>query len=145
MLLIGDAPSLEKPLSDYTLTDVVNRSKQDRIALNLYPIVISSINNSDEVGTPSAEIPSSPQPKAVNLLHSVFPNPANNVVSVRFLTPDNTNMIEILDMNGKKVKEKPCEDISWDFYVGDLPAGNYIVRAYNAKLEYQTEKLIIQH
>ena len=41
IILIGDAPPLEKPLSDFAINDVIKRSNDYKIRMNFYPIVVT--------------------------------------------------------------------------------------------------------
>ncbi|MBK8342374.1 MAG: hypothetical protein IPL12_03000 [Bacteroidetes bacterium] len=68
VLLIGDAPSLEPPLSEFTTTEVLNCIARYNVTMNIYPIVIGlkeGINS--KVGIADIE------PKSSEIIKTIYP------------------------------------------------------------------------
>lgn len=80
---------------------------------------------------------------------NVFPNPANNNVSINFSLKETSNlMLDVTDIAGKQVaivsEEKQNGAVTKQFNTAILPNGNYFVRlAVNGKTV--TQKLTVAH
>ena len=58
----------------------------------------------------------------------VFPNPAENVITVRADLPENFSRIEIMDMNGRVQMTEPFNSTVNQIGIQDLAAGVYYVK-----------------
>lgn len=78
---------------------------------------------------------------------SVYPNPANEQVSIDFRTSLKNASISIFDMTGKMVFSTPVESNSHTFVIstGMLPTGVYFYRIFEEAKEVQTSRLVVSH
>lgn len=138
VILIGDAPPLEKPLSDYTLHDVIREATATGTRMNFYPIVV----------TPTVDDPGDPAPAVKKftddkkLITSLYPNPATNVVNVDFNAED-TYSIEVFSSTGAKVYGESFTGRLWHHDVSSLGNGTYLVRAATAARGFGTSKFVV--
>lgn len=137
IILIGDAPPLEKPLSDFSITDVIAKATNDNISMNFYPIVV----------TPglTEELRDVSKPKVFEkskLVSSFYPNPSEGKLSIN-LEEAGDYEFQLFDFNGSLVlKEKHFGNkISKELY--DLPNGAYMIRIINSDLKFETIKIIL--
>jgi hypothetical protein len=85
---------------------------------------------------------------SVNSLESndfkLYPNPANSFVNVDYeFLPENGIIIEILDINGKKVHSQTAQQTSNRLDINYLKPGMYIIRSTNGK-SVNVKKLIVE-
>lgn len=73
----------------------------------------------------------------------VYPNPANDLVTVVFESSENTTL-QILDQNGRLVKQENLSNNAWNHNVNlsDLTSGLYLLRIVN-NTGVSTKKLLI--
>ncbi|WP_375560668.1 T9SS type A sorting domain-containing protein [Bernardetia sp. OM2101] len=135
IVLIGDAPPLEKPLSNYSMIDVINKAKEDKITMNFYPIVIAPLG---EYGLPVEELSF----EEAKLISSFYPNPSLGQLNINFEKNDNYE-IQIFDAMGTLVLKESYtgNKISKDLY--NLKNGVYIVRVVNSEKKFEAIKLIL--
>jgi hypothetical protein len=79
---------------------------------------------------------------------SIFPNPANNTVSIRYsASVDDQPLLEVTNMLGEVVMTKSLSpaDKAADVDVKDLAPGMYFFRVRNGDAELANEKITIQH
>lgn len=80
----------------------------------------------------------------------IFPNPANDIISINFSTENNTLVsIEVIDIVGKLIIQEPSETVvngkvEKTINVNDLPKGNYLIKI-NANDIITTRKIAITH
>lgn len=138
VILIGDAPPLEKPLSNYTLHDVIREATATGTRMNFYPIIV----------TPTVDDPGDPPPVVKKftddrkLIVSLYPNPATNVVNVDFNAED-TYSIEMFSSTGAKVYGESFTGRVWRHDVSGLSNGTYLVRAATASHSFGTSKFVV--
>ena len=73
----------------------------------------------------------------------IFPNPAVDVVTVRYSEkPAPGSHIDIIDMNGKKVASREITNAEVSFFLSNQPSGLYLVKSFIGSNEKVT-KLII--
>lgn len=137
IVLIGDAPPLEKPLSDFSMSDVITKATNDNITMNFYPIVVTP-GLMDKFGVVT-------KPKVFEkskLVSSFYPNPSKGKININLEKEDNYE-IQIFDFNGSLVlKEKYSGNkISKELY--DLPNGVYVIRIVDSELKFETLKIIL--
>jgi parallel beta-helix repeat protein len=85
---------------------------------------------------------------SVNSLESndfkLYPNPANSFVNVDYeFLPENGIIIEIMDINGKKVHSQTAQQTSNRLDINHLKSGLYIIRSTNGK-RVDVKKLIVE-
>ena len=137
VILIGDAPPLEKPLSDYSMSDVINKATKDKITMNFYPIVITP-GMMDELGTVA-------KPKVyekTKLVSSFYPNPSVGKLNINLEKDDNYE-IQIFDFNGSLVSKENHRGNKFSKELYDLPNGVYIIRIVDSELKFETIKIML--
>ena len=75
--------------------------------------------------------------ETTNTQISVYPNPVKNMLYVSGIT-DNTPMVEIFDMTGRKVKQQPATE-SMSIDIADLAKGVYVLSAGYNKIKFVKE------
>jgi hypothetical protein len=73
-----------------------------------------------------------------------FPNPARERFSIEVGADVLPAILEVKDINGKTVLQKPLVDIREEIHVGSLPAGIYIYRIISHKTGIYTGRLVLQ-
>jgi hypothetical protein len=136
IILIGDAPPLEKPLSKYEVTDVIAKAGESNIKMNFYPIVVQAavgetINNQD-VKTFERE----------KIISTVFPNPASTVINMNLLTNDSYS-IDIFNAAGNLIWSDTFSGSLWKWDVSKLPNGAYIARVIRKDKKFESIKFIV--
>jgi hypothetical protein len=137
MILVGDAPPLEKPLSDYTMADVIKKAKEGAVMMNFYPIIV--IPAVDSVKLPPEEISKYHEGK---ISATLSPNPTSDYINVGFEFSDRY-FIELYDMAGKLHHSESFFGVFWNRSIGNLPDGMYILRITNANKEYESFKFVV--
>ena len=137
IVLIGDAPPLEKPLSEYSISEVIAQATNDKIIMNFYPIVVSSTQK-DQLG-------GSHEPKVFEkskILSSFYPNPSKGNLNFNLEIDDNYE-VQIFDSNGLLVSKEnhSGNNISLELY--DLPNGIYIIRVIDSNYKFETMKIML--
>ncbi len=139
ILLIGDAPALEKPLSDYDLYTIIGMTKEADVTMNFYPVVIGI------KGTlAKAEKVEVIKTSSATLISSLNPNPATNLA---LLKTDATGdySVEIFDISGKLIDSKKFHDNNIPIYTDSYPTGVYIVRLLDLNEHtVDTRKLVVK-
>ena len=138
IILVGDAPPLEKPLSDYSIDDVIRKAKERKIIMNFYPIIIMPAIQS--VTLPPAEVATY---KELKLITSLYPNPTRGHIDVGLEESGNYHM-EIYNAAGEMVLTEEFFGISWSKDFGELPNGMYILRVINSEHKFELIKFILK-
>lgn len=136
IILIGDAPPLEKPLSKYEIADLITKAKENKIKMNFYPIVVTqalieTLNNPD-VKTFEKE----------KIIPSVFPNPVSTTINIALATSD-IYSIEIFNAAGILVLSDKFSGNLWKRDLSSLQNGAYIARVIRQDKKYETVKFIV--
>lgn len=134
MLVIGDAPSQEGELSEYSLEEVVEHCAAIDVTFNLYPIIISM----------SGYTP----PKAVSEVKAnLYPNPASDFLNVSFDEYYDNVEYNLYDQNGKLLlSNRLYNTTSISIDVNSYPNGMYYLQLEDGNLDYMSvKKFIIQH
>lgn len=139
IVLIGDAPPLEKPLSNYTLNEVIAASRKGGVIMNFYPIIV----------TPAAEVATVEKSEvasyqSIKLTTSLYPNPSKGIVNIGFEEND-TYYIEIYNAAGQAIVSQEAYGISWTKDLSDQPDGMYIARIINPAHKFELQKFILRH
>jgi Secretion system C-terminal sorting domain/von Willebrand factor type A domain len=137
VILIGDAPPLEKPLSDYSMSDVIEEATKDKITMNFYPIVVTSAMTVE-----SGKATKVKSYKEIKLISSFYPNPSLGKMNINLEKSDDYE-IQIFDSNGAFILKENYfgNKISIELY--HIPNGIYIMRIVDSKRNYETIKFVL--
>ena len=116
IILIGDAPPLQKPFSSYSLDNIIQMAKTAEIDMNLYPILVNN-------GTRVLEKPIE-KPKLISML---YPNPCKDLVKLDLMN-DSDHNVSIFNMDGKRIHFEKQSGNHWETNVSDLSNGIYILK-----------------
>ncbi len=119
IILIGDAPPLQKPFSEFNLREVVDQANKGKVDMNFYPILVNN-------GTYTYEKPIE-KPKLISML---YPNPAKDKIQLDF-EKEEEKKISIFNVDGKRIRIENNVGKHWEGDVSDLPNGMYIMHVKN--------------
>lgn len=140
MLLIGDAPSLEKPYARYTLEDIIAKANAENVRMNFYPIIISFAPKSTSIYKPTV-IKADPE----ELIDKLAPNPADHIVGIKTHVAAAWS-VSVYDQAGRMLKQDMFSGDTYMLYVDDLPSGSYYVRLFDPeKHTVDVKVLVVQH
>ena len=139
IILVGDAPPLEKPLSDYAMSDVVAKARAGAVNMNFYPIII--MPEIAEVRIDPTELR---KYEPIKLTTSLYPNPTRGHIDVGF-AENGTYYMELYNVAGVMVVSEETYGISWGKDLGDQPDGMYILRVINPEHKFEMIKFILRH
>lgn len=66
-----------------------------------------------------------------DLTHSVYPNPADNFMTIVFADVNETHTVQLLDLSGRVMKSVETSNAEFTIEKGNLNAGNYILKVSN--------------
>ncbi|MFI5171948.1 MAG: T9SS type A sorting domain-containing protein [Chitinophagales bacterium] len=139
ILLIGDAPSHEPPMSKYSLNDVLALAKDQDVIMNFYPVVIGFSGKVDGV-LKAKEV----MVDEKDFILSVAPNPATNYTLVK-ANEISDYIAEVFDINGKLMSKKNFHDNNCSIMTNELPTGVYVIRLVNnADKSVDTQKFVVR-
>lgn len=133
IVLIGDAPPQEAPLSQYTVYDVINKAKADKVFMNFYPVLV---NPEIVVEKLSDDL------VAKQIISKVYPNPSAGEINFEF-ADEKEYSIEVYGLNGQNVfREKRT---TWFFThdFANVPNGAYILRVFDKEGNFDTQRFVI--
>jgi len=136
IILIGDAPPLEKPKSDYSIEEMISKAKQEKIQMNFYPIIVSPYT----VGSITVKPIEFKPTKLISLL---YPNPVFNSLKVQF---DSTGSydLQIYKPDGKLVSSETFTGNLWKKSVTHFTNGTYALRVIKrTSHEFETVQFIV--
>ncbi len=136
-LLIGDACSLEKPLSDHTLSDVINKANEHKIITNFYPIIVTPASDEDADGIRNTVIYNEGK-----LISKLYPNPSSGEITVTF-EKDDEYMLYVFDNNGRSVYSEKFTGNTWTKDLSWLHTGAFVLRAIGKNTTFESMKFII--
>lgn len=135
MLVIGDAPSQDSTMSDYTLQQVVEKCEAMDVKFNLYPIIIA-------LSPMQMALPETFMKKD---FMKAYPNPVNENLNVE-LSLDGKFQYEINDVNGRYIKGGYLSSRKETVNVSELQNGNYLFQVYDQDgNSYNTKMIMVQH
>ncbi len=134
ILLIGDAPPLEKPLSSYSISDVITKAKDGKINMNFYPIVV----------TPTVD-ETNPRKTYKNekVIDNLYPNPSFGIINIDFIK-NGEYKLEIFDIKGTVVFSEEIKGKNWRKDLYDFEDGVYIIRVQDSNKRFETKKFILK-
>jgi hypothetical protein len=119
-------------LKDATIPEIINDNSLQ--ALSVENDIKSANNSSVEISVNSLE----------GNDFKLYPNPANSFVNVDYeFLPENGIIIEIIDINGRKVHSQTAQQTSNRLDINHLKSGLYIIRSTNGK-RVDVKKLIVE-
>jgi hypothetical protein len=133
MLVIGDAPSQQPPLSSYSEQQVIAACDSMKVKFNLYPIILS-MTAQQQIDVPFR-----------NNFVKTYPNPVNQVLNAE-LDAEENYYFELNDMSGKRVFLKTANAKNSAMDLSSVNNGTYLLQIYNEKADkYYSSKIIVQH
>lgn len=73
----------------------------------------------------------------------LFPNPANEQVTIALKFPTTLKQIELIDLHGRIIQIHIKEETPYNFSITDLPKGVYMVRIITSDFITHTERLVV--
>ena len=136
LILIGDAPSLEKPESDHSIDEILDLAKSEKINMNLYPIVLSPNQSYTYVADPIKY-------NKVNLIKSLEPNPSNGELN---LIVKNIKGLEfqVWSSDSISIMKTFSKDENLIFAFNDFKNGTYTFRVIDSMNNYDEKKFTIK-
>jgi hypothetical protein len=114
ILVIGDAPSLVPPLSEYTIQDIVEEASYHDVMLNYYPIVVGFDGHTAG-------------PSKKELIASVYPNPSDGIITL-VLTEGENYLVEVFNAAGVLVYSGNVTSSKHQIDLTNQKDGLYIIR-----------------
>lgn len=141
LILVGDAPPQEKPMSDYSLNDVINKTHAMKVRMNFYPILIMP-----EIHEVLLSQEDKDKYKLIQNNTKLYPNPSRGVIN---LSMDNTATyyLELYNSSGTLIYNEEFFGITWTkslSNISEFPNGMYIMRVINADHTYELIKFVLQ-
>lgn len=137
IILIGDAPPLEKPLSNFTVSDIIKKASENKITMNFYPIVVTPVME----GLTAGNTEMTTYEKST-IISSVFPNPVAGILNIAFTKPD-SYQIEIFNSAGTLVLTENFSGNLWKKDTGSFKNGAYVVRVIRKDKKFEANKFIV--
>lgn len=133
VILLGDAPSLDSPLTTYTEEDIINIATSENINMNFYPIVLSQFNG---------EIGEIKKMQNLNFIETLYPNPTRGPLKLK-LNQFGTFNLEIFNQSGKLIKTDVINSETYRTDLYDQPNGLYIIRVSDNDKNVDSRKVIL--
>jgi hypothetical protein len=73
----------------------------------------------------------------------IFPNPASEIIALTSSLGNEITLVEIIDINGKKVLERISNNHYLQINVSSLHNGMYIIKIMTSDQKVTTQKLIL--
>ncbi len=149
VLLIGDAPSLEPPLSKYATKDIIKMCRADGVAANIYPILFSLDKVAGAIEPKSLtdalyKDAAIPNPELVhNSIAKLYPNPAEMESFIELVEDNAMCNVLLIDMAGNIIKNESFAGKNHKLDLRRVSAGNYIVRVNGESSKWTDTKKII--
>lgn len=134
MIVLGDAPSLLPPLSQYTHQKVINTCIASSIWVNIYPVIIAidhtyeptKINNY----TTMYQTEKNDTRVKTSIINSIYPNPATTTINIK-LNELSEYRIVVYSALGKLIKDEGIKASSYSLNIEDCIAGSYFLTVIN--------------
>lgn len=139
IILVGDAPPIEKPRGEFALNDIVAKAREGKTVMNFYPIIITP-----EVRAARVNPVDIVKYQPLKLTSSLYPNPTRGHIDIGF-QENGTYYIEIYNVAGEMIVSEEKYGISWGKDLGDdLPNGMYIARVIDKNHHYELLKFVLE-
>jgi hypothetical protein len=136
IILIGDAPPLEKPLSKYQVSDVITKAGENKIKMNFFPIVVTpalgEIADISDIKTFEKE----------KIISTVFPNPVSGVINISLVT-NGVYSIEVFNSAGSLILTDKFSGNLWKRDISRFQNGVYVARLIRNDKKFETVKFIV--
>ncbi|MCW3104673.1 MAG: hypothetical protein JWO09_3113 [Bacteroidetes bacterium] len=133
MLVIGDAPSQQPPLSSYTEKEVIAVCDSMHVKFNLYPIILS-VTADGQLDVPFR----------TNFVKT-YPNPVRDYLNADF-DEEGQYFYELNDISGKKILQNSLSEKSSTIDMSSISNGTYLLQIYNQSTDkYYSSKVLVQH
>lgn len=133
VILIGDAAPQEKPLSKYSIHDVINKSKEGKVFMNFYPVLVNPEIVLEKL---SDDLQAKP------IITKVYPNPSSGEINFEFLDK-NEYAIEVFSTTGMNVFRDKRNTWFFTHNFSNLANGAYILRVYDKEGHFDTQRFVI--
>ena len=135
VIVIGDAPPLEAPLSKFSMEKMIAHAKREKVHTNFYPILVSPGEN-DMPG--SYKVPF----EKVALIDQLFPNPTKGPLKIRMYNEASYQYI-IYTVKGEEVLSGSFRGKDEELNLHELPDGAYLIRIRDEKFQVDQKKFIL--
>lgn len=135
IVLIGDAPPIEKSEGKYSVDDVILAATRDSIYMNFYPVLIAPAKDNN------------PQLSGYDLylkkefINQIYPNPTSGKVTM-IMNKEDMYSFEVFNQAGVLQLNGSFKDSVSNIDLTGLKDGLYAVRVVDSEKNYQTEKVI---
>lgn len=139
IVVLGDAPSLIDPLSDYSNLEVVSRCREKEIKVNLYPVILALENIRPETHEDRIK------PKESIFVENLYPNPAANSTTLKF-KKEGKYLVNLLSSSGILIRNWEFSGSEMLISLEDILPGIYFVSITDINADGQSEakKLIVK-
>jgi hypothetical protein len=139
IILVGDAPPLEKPYSDYTIADVMQKARSSKTIMNFYPIII--MPEVTAVKLPPSEVQKYHEK---TLVTSLYPNPSRGQITVGF-EENGSYYMELYNAAGEMILSEQFYGLSWSRDLDNtMSNGMYILRIIAEDHRFELKRFILQ-
>jgi len=133
MLVIGDAPSQQPPLSSYTEKEVIAVCDSMHVKFNLYPVILS-VTAEGQLDVPFR----------TNFVKT-YPNPVREYLNADF-DEEGQYFYELNDISGKKILQNSLSGKNSSIDMSSISNGTYLLQIYNQNTDkYYSSKVLVQH
>jgi len=135
ILVIGDAPSLEDSLADYSRETLIQLCNREGVEANLFPVLVTPFKAESYVEYSEF---------APEIINEIYPNPAKETINVN-VNEDHLYLVSILNLNGIVILEEEIKGTELKLNIpSGTASGNYILRVYDKEtMQMNAEKIII--
>lgn len=134
IVLVGDAPSLLPPLSKYTIDDVIQKAKEDKISMNFYPILISPYEQED--------LGRARRMEEVKMIQAIYPNPTSGLLNIDFVKSGNYT-VDVLSAEGKLISSEKAKGTNYNKDLTGLVNGLYLIRVTDYYKNFDNGKVVL--
>jgi|GEM_PF-2948262 hypothetical protein len=135
MLVLGDAPALTGERTEYSLTDVVMKSKDYGVDMNFYPVIVST-----EIGGPMFSATVTPVKPIVS---KIFPNPSTGPVTVELNKREDCDW-QVTDMAGGVLQKGSDYTNKILLDLSSLPNGVYMIMVTSGSAT-ESKMIVVAH
>lgn len=136
ILVIGDAQSLEPPLADRSMGEVIKKCISSAVHVNLYPVVISTEDIMGDLHDDSRTFTEPAEPaeggrltttvKTGNIISRTYPNPTTDNVYIDF-TGTGPYVVDVKSLLGKTIASEEITTNRYTCNLLNVPAGIYLI------------------
>lgn len=135
VILLGDAPSLDSTKSEYNLSDIIQISRNEKINMNFYPIVLSPQDFGFVMDVPKMQ--------NLTFIENLYPNPSKGRFTLKLNQLGDFNF-QLFNQNGVLLRERKISSDTYSDDLYDYPNGLYLIRIYDKNKNFETRKLLLE-